>query len=69
MRILRSNIFVNRGEILNGQDDDGNGYIDDRRGANTVKLDGDIEDSIGHGTHVAGIIGAVGNNKKGDSWN
>jgi serine protease len=62
---LESNIFVNQGEILNGRDDDGNGYIDDRRGANTVKLDGDIEDSIGHGTHVAGIIGAVGNNKKG----
>ena len=62
---LSSNIFVNRGEILNGQDDDGNGYIDDRRGANTVKLDGDIEDSIGHGTHVAGILGAVGNNNKG----
>ena len=49
----------------NGVDDDGNGYIDDRYGVDTVNADGDPMDDHQHGTHVAGIIGAVGNNSIG----
>ena len=70
---LAANLWSNPGEIPgNGIDDDGNGVIDDYYGANfnsgTVTgdpLDDDIADS--HGTHVAGIIGAVGNNQVGVS--
>ena len=69
---LKKNMWVNEGEIPgNGVDDDGNGYIDDIHGINTLVRDrdgeatGDPSDGHGHGTHVAGIIGAVQNNRKG----
>lgn len=42
-------------------DDDENGYIDDIHGWNAYDSDGTIPSS-GHGTHIAGIIGAKGNN-------
>lgn len=64
---------------FNGIDDDQNGYIDDIRGWNFCDNDNDPMDeyngsirSTGHGTHCAGIIGAVGNNGIGISgvcWN
>lgn len=64
---------VQQGEIPgNGIDDDGNGYIDDFYGINAVSGSSDPDDDEGHGTHCAGIIGAVGNNKIGISgvnWN
>jgi len=72
---LSANIWINTKEIPdNGLDDDGNGFIDDIRGWNFVKNDNDpMDDDVdGHGTHVAGIIGAVGNNNTGVSgvnWN
>lgn len=60
---LADNIWVNTREIPgNGRDDDKNGYIDDVRGWNTINNNGETMDLHGHGTHVAGIIGAVGNN-------
>ena len=60
---LAANMWVNPGEIPgNGLDDDGNGYIDDVHGINTITGSGDPMDDLGHGTHVAGTIGAVGNN-------
>ena len=65
---LRDNMWVNPGEIANnGIDDDGNGYIDDVHGiAPAVAVDnGDPMDLHSHGTHVAGTIGAVGNNDRG----
>ncbi|GEM_PF-6054013 len=65
---LKANIWVNTGEIPNnGRDDDGNSYVDDYYGLNFTILPPtpDTLDRNGHGTHVAGIIGAVGNNKIG----
>lgn len=46
-------------------DDDENGFVDDIRGWNFVDSDNDPDDFNGHGTHVAGIVGGVGNNGKG----
>jgi subtilisin family serine protease len=75
---LHDNIWTNPAEVAgNGIDDDGNGFVDDINGWDFAHNDatvfdyteptyppapnytGDIED---HGTHVAGTIGAVGNN-------
>jgi subtilisin family serine protease len=72
---LAANAGVNPNEIAgNKKDDDGNGYIDDVYGwdfdgNNNTVFDGIADD---HGTHVAGTIGAVGNNGKGVAgvcWN
>jgi len=69
---LQANYFKNWGDIPgNGIDDDGNGYIDDRNGWNAYNNNGNVP-SDQHGTHVAGIIGARGNNSTGVSgvnWN
>ncbi|MEJ5285670.1 MAG: S8 family serine peptidase [Bacteroidota bacterium] len=77
---LRKNIFINYGEVgidssgkfksLNGIDDDGNGYVDDVFGWDFCGTDGQKPDNDprpgnGHGTHVAGIVGAVHNNEIG----
>ncbi len=66
---LGANVWVNPGEIAgNGLDDDGNGYIDDVRGWDFYHGDASVYDDPGedrHGTQVAGIIGAVGNNGAG----
>jgi VCBS repeat-containing protein len=70
---LAANIWNNPGEIPgNSQDDDGNGYVDDVHGYDFVNFDGDPMDDHSHGTHVAGTIGAVGNNGvgvAGVNWN
>lgn len=66
---LKDVIWVNKGEIPgNGIDDDGNGYIDDVNGINTLIRDSngkatvDITDTHSHGTHVSGTIAAKQNN-------
>ena len=64
---LAANIWVNAAEQVNGVDDDGNGYRDDVRGWDFVAEDRDPSDESGHGTHVAGTIGARGNNGLGVS--
>lgn len=71
---LAANMWVNTGEIAtNGIDDDGNGYIDDINGYDFGDNDADpMDDVVGHGTHVSGTIGAVGNNGEGVcgvNWN
>ncbi len=63
---LKANIWINTGEIPGNKiDDDHNGYIDDVYGWNFVGNNNNVTDDDGHGTHVAGIIGSVGNNSKG----
>lgn len=66
---LEANAWVNPREIPNnGVDDDGNGYIDDKNGWNFFNDNKNVfqsESEDMHGTHVAGTIGAVGNNRIG----
>jgi subtilisin family serine protease len=62
---LAANMWHNPKETGNGKDDDGNGIADDIYGYNAFASSGDPWDDFGHGTHVSGTIGAVGNNGKG----
>lgn len=62
---LQRNLWVNHAEIPNnGIDDDNNGYIDDYRGWSII-TDSDNINGGNHGTPVAGIVGADGNNEIG----
>jgi subtilisin family serine protease len=70
---LQANIWINQGEIGGGKmtndiDDDGNGYIDDWHGWNFYNGTNnpmDTYEPLFHGTHVAGTIGAKGDNGNG----
>ena len=68
---LADNVWINEQEIAgNNIDDDGNGFVDDMNGWNAYTNSGK-QKSSGHGTHVAGIVGAKGNNSKqvaGVNW-
>ena len=65
---LKDNLWVNQAEIPNNnRDDDGNGYIDDYLGWNVDFKSDDVSYINFHGTPVAGLIGATGNNKMGVS--
>jgi subtilisin family serine protease len=82
---LKDNIWQNEKEIngIDGVDDDGNGYTDDKYGWNFITIgqtkpyygklgSPDPMDDHSHGTHCAGIIGAVPNNNigiAGVNWN
>lgn len=56
---LSTQLYTNPNEIPgNNKDDDGNGFIDDVHGYDFTKNSGNLYDSTGHGTHVAGIIAA-----------
>ena len=57
--------------VADGKDDDSNGFVDDFYGVNMIDDSGDPMDDFGHGSHVAGTIGAA-NNKVGVvgiNWN
>ena len=63
---LAANMWTNPGEVAaNGVDDDSNGVEDDVHGYNAVDNNGEIMDTDSHGTHTAGIVGAVANNGVG----
>ncbi len=62
---LQGVAYLNPAETANGKDSDGNGYIDDLYGYDFVDLDNSPMDEDGHGTAIAGAIGATGNNGKG----
>jgi subtilisin family serine protease len=70
---LQANLFTNTQELpSSSQDNDINGYIGDYQGWNAITDNGDVLDLFGHGTHVAGIIGAIANNNEGVAgvcWN
>lgn len=72
---LAPNMWVNPGESgldaagrdkrTNRIDDDGNGWVDDVHGIDVLAGTGNPLDDWGHGTHVAGIVGAATNNRVG----
>ncbi|MBN1154382.1 S8 family serine peptidase [candidate division KSB1 bacterium] len=75
---LAANIWVNKDEVLDGTDTDGNGFVDDIRGWDYVEgvtdfapgedpdvPDNDPMDFDGHGTHVSGCATAITDNEEG----
>lgn len=67
-----NNTWIFDPDDVNGVDDDGNGYIDDFVGWDFYNNDNNPFDENGHGTHIAGIIGADGTNDEGVNgitWN
>ena len=65
---LIANVFSNPGEVSNGADDDGNGYVDDLRGWDFAGDDSDPNPDLAedrHGTAVAGLAAATANNNAG----
>ena len=62
---ISSRIWVNKGEVKNGRDDDGNGFVDDINGYNFSYDNANVRDDGGHGTNIAGTVGATTNNSLG----
>jgi subtilisin family serine protease/Tol biopolymer transport system component len=77
VRDLNNNGRIDADDLLkdalwtSGTDNDGNGFFDDifgvnfRAGAGDPFASNNPTDELGHGTHVAGTIGAIGNNNTG----
>lgn len=61
----RESLWRNANEVINGRDDDDNGYVDDVIGWDFVGHSNNPIDQSGHGTHLAGLIAACTNNGLG----
>ena len=61
---LQGNVWAND-DPIDGVDNDANGKVDDLRGWNFMDGTNNPMDDVDHGTHVAGTIGAAGNNTQG----
>ncbi len=70
---LAARVWTNPGEIAgNGNDDDGNGYVDDVHGWNFYGGNNDVSPTLSHGTNVAGLAGPATDNGigvAGVDWN
>jgi subtilisin family serine protease len=71
---LKANLWQNVAEVVGKSktDDDKNGYVDDLNGWDFFNNKASVTDDVYHGTYVAGIIGAAGNNNvgiAGVNWN
>lgn len=75
---IKERLWRNPGEQIDGQtvnngtDDDENGYIDDHLGWDFANNDNGLADDNGHGSNIAGIVGAHANNDigyTGINWN
>jgi subtilisin family serine protease len=64
---ILANTWVNLGEVENGVDDDGNGYVDDLLGWNFIDGHNLPLDDLGHGTGVASVVAGVCENGEGGS--
>ena len=63
---LVANLWTNPREVPgNGVDDDGDGHVDDVHGWDTIAGDADPSDDNGHGTSLAGVVAARGDNRIG----
>jgi subtilisin family serine protease len=62
---IATRVWTNAGETANGLDDDGNGLVDDVRGWDWVNDDNDPTDDSGHGSNIAGLVGAIRDNELG----
>ena len=70
---LKNQLWINEDEVPNnGRHDDNDGFVDNINGINPESNDGDLTDNVGHGTHVAGTVGASANDQGrhvGVAWN
>ncbi|MCC7158807.1 MAG: S8 family serine peptidase, partial [Ignavibacteria bacterium] len=62
---LTERIWINKDEVKNGRDDDGNGFVDDINGYNFAYDNSSVRDDGGHGTNISGTVGATTNNSLG----
>lgn len=59
---IAARVWTNPAETPNGLDDDGNGLVDDVYGWDWVNNDNDPTDDSGHGSNIAGLVGAIADN-------
>ncbi len=58
---LAGRLWKNTGEVLDGIDNDNNGYIDDVDGYNFAYGTNNLADDWGHGSNIIGLLGSIPN--------